>query len=74
MGHSFGSITAGWFVKANPERVSHMTLVDPVSLLLCLPDVGYTFLYRQPSTVMQWIIFLRFWCYSTSGKHSDLFS
>lgn len=46
VGHSFGSITAGWFVKRYPSAVSHLTLIDPVSLLLALPDVAHKFLYR----------------------------
>ena len=46
VGHSFGSITSGWFVTRYPQAVSHLTLVDPVSLLLALPDVAHKFLYR----------------------------
>lgn len=58
VGHSFGSITAGWFVKSFPEYVGHITLIDPVSLLLHLPDVAFNFLYRKPFTVMEWAIHL----------------
>ena len=58
VGHSFGSITAGWFVRYFPEKVSHLTLVDPVSLLLGLPNVAYSFLYREPTTLMEWVIYL----------------
>jgi hypothetical protein len=57
VGHSFGSITAGWFVKSYPEAVSHVTLLDPVSLLLCFPDVAYNFIYRPPQTLMQYLIY-----------------
>jgi hypothetical protein len=46
VGHSFGSITSGWLVNRYPSVVSHLTLVDPVSLLLALPDVAFKFLYR----------------------------
>jgi len=56
VGHSFGSITAGWFIRHFPERVSHLTLIDPVSMLLSFPEVAFSFLYRQPSTVMEWVI------------------
>ena len=56
--HSFGTITAGWFVRAYPSAVDHLTLIDPVSLLLALPDVAYAFLHRPPSTLIEWIIFL----------------
>ena len=56
VGHSFGSITAGWFIRQCPDRVSHLTLIDPVSMLLSFPEVAYSFLYRKPSTVMEWVI------------------
>ncbi len=48
-GHSFGSIVAGWAAAAFPEQVQQLVLVDPVCLLLCLPDVAVNFLYRSPS-------------------------
>lgn len=47
VGHSFGSITASWLVMKHPEVVSHVTLLDPVSILLCLPDVVENFIYRS---------------------------
>lgn len=58
IGHSFGTITAGWFVRAYPEVVSHITLIDPVSLLLSHPEVAYNFLYRKPSTIVQWGMYI----------------
>ena len=58
VGHSFGSITAGWFVSCYPQAVSHLTLLDPVSLLLALPEVAFSFLYKKPRTVMEWCIYL----------------
>jgi pimeloyl-ACP methyl ester carboxylesterase len=57
VGHSFGSITAGWFVREFPNLITHLTLLDPVSLLLGLPDVAYSFLYRKPTTTMESIIY-----------------
>ena len=57
VGHSFGSITAKWFIGHFPEFVDHLTLLDPVTILLGLPDVAYSFLYRPPSNLMQWIIY-----------------
>jgi hypothetical protein len=58
VGHSFGTITAGWLVKHQPEIVSHLTLIDPVSLLLGLPDVAYSFLYKKPKSFIEWIIYI----------------
>jgi pimeloyl-ACP methyl ester carboxylesterase len=58
VGHSFGTITTGWFVTRHPSYVSHITLIDPVSLLLSQPEVAFNFLYRKPSTLMEWGIHL----------------
>lgn len=58
IGHSFGSITSGWFLKHYPDMVTHITLIDPVSLLLSLPDVAYKFLYRKPTKLVEWIIYI----------------
>ena len=48
VGHSFGTILAAWFLRAHPQLISHLTLLDPVSLLLGLPDVAYNFLHKDP--------------------------
>lgn len=34
MGHSFGSIVAGWVAKELPSRVHKLVLIDPACLLL----------------------------------------
>jgi hypothetical protein len=58
VGHSFGTIIAGWLVHSIPSRISHLTLLDPVSLLLAFPDVAYSFLYKKPKTLWEWVIYL----------------
>lgn len=58
VGHSFGSIAANWLVSRYPQHVSHLTLVDPVSMLLAFPDVAYSFVYRPPRSFSQWVMFL----------------
>eukprot|EP01031_Cornospumella_fuschlensis_P035698 gene35698-43294_t len=58
VGHSFGTIVAGWVVSRFPEIVSHVTLIDPVSLLLALPDVAYSFVYRKPKSFVEWVLYL----------------
>ena len=52
--HSFGTISAGWLIRRHPSMVCHLTLIDPVSLLLALPDVAFNFLYRAPSLLSEW--------------------
>lgn len=56
VGHSFGSITATWFMRYYPKFIDHLILIDPVALIICVPDVCNNFLYRNPSTVMEWVI------------------
>jgi len=58
IGHSFGSMTTSWFLKYFPQRVKHVVLIDPVALLLILPDVAVNFLYRSPHTTMEWLIYV----------------
>lgn len=56
LGHSFGSITTAWFLARYPQLISHVTILDPVSLLLSLPDVVESFIYRAPSTPAEYIM------------------
>ena len=45
VGHSFGTITAAWFLRAHPDLVSHLTLLDPgkvkifAEVLLCFKNL-----------------------------------
>jgi len=55
-GHSFGSIIATWLVMHRPDLVSQIVLIDPVCLLLFLPDVCFNFLYRSPQSLMELLI------------------
>jgi len=55
--HSFGSVSCAWFLRYYPESISHITMIDPVSILLMLPDVAYSFLYRTPSNFFQCIVY-----------------
>mmetsp|Transcript_14146 Transcript_14146/g.47756 ORF Transcript_14146/g.47756 Transcript_14146/m.47756 type:complete len:444 (-) Transcript_14146:433-1764(-) len=58
LGHSFGSVLVAWMARRRPELVAHVTLLDPVCLLLSLPDVSFNFLYRRPSTITEHFIHL----------------
>lgn len=58
IGHSFGSCVMSYVLKS-PEgrkRVAAATFIDPVTFLLCRPDVAYNFMYRRPSTATQLLI------------------
>lgn len=56
-GHSFGSIPAGWLATGRPWLVAQCVFVEPVCFLLCFPDVCYNFLYRPPTTIMEFLIY-----------------
>jgi len=47
-GHSYGTIWAGWVLRAMPKKVMQAVLLDPVCILLCLPNTPFNFLYRLP--------------------------
>lgn len=47
-GHSYGTIWAGWVLRAMREEVKQAVLLDPVCILLCLPNTPFNFLYRLP--------------------------
>ena len=55
-GHSYGTFCAAWMVQAAPDLVAQLVLLDPMCLLLALPDVTHNFLYRPslpgPKTFM----------------------
>lgn len=56
VGHSFGSLCAAWVSKHLKHNVRQLVLLDPVSLLLGLPDVCYNFLHKKPKTVMEHLL------------------
>ena len=47
-GHSYGTIWAGWVLRAMRQEVKQAVLLDPVCILLCLPNTPFNFLYRLP--------------------------
>lgn len=57
-GHSFGTVCCAWLVDLAPQVVAQLVLLDPVSILLALPDVASNFLYRSPRSLMEHIIHL----------------
>ena len=57
--HSYGSVLATHILSSNSvpnlrSLVKGLVLIDPVSILLHLPDVAYNFTYRSPRTASQW--------------------
>lgn len=54
--HSYGSVISTHIIS-NPSlgpMVASMVLIDPVSILLHMPDVAYNFTRRQPKRANEW--------------------
>lgn len=54
--HSYGSVLSTHIFSHPPlaERLSALLFIDPVSILLHLPDVAYNFTARPPQTANEW--------------------
>ena len=52
LGHSFGTLPVAWLLRYKPAIISRCVLVDPVCILLNLPDVCVNFLYKRPRSLM----------------------
>lgn len=56
VGHSYGTFLTNQYLKSPllASRMHSMVLLDPVALLLHLPDVAYNFTKRTPITAGDW--------------------
>lgn len=54
--HSWGTFLAGWVVRMSPHLVSHITLIDPVSLMVVFPETTYTLLYKPPTVFLDYLL------------------
>jgi len=54
-----------WAIEEPPAPVAAVVLVDPIVILLELPDVAHGFLYRAPRSASEWLCFL--WCTTEPG-------
>ncbi|KAI0150094.1 hypothetical protein F4776DRAFT_604527 [Hypoxylon sp. NC0597] len=54
--HSYGSALASHMLRSEnlADRIASAVLVDPVTILLHLPDVAYNFTRRKPRAANQW--------------------
>mmetsp|Transcript_20358 Transcript_20358/g.37777 ORF Transcript_20358/g.37777 Transcript_20358/m.37777 type:complete len:478 (+) Transcript_20358:55-1488(+) len=59
--HSWGTYLAGWIIRMNPHLVQHLVLVDPVCFVATFPETVYTVLYKESSTMEDYLLayFLR---------------
>jgi pimeloyl-ACP methyl ester carboxylesterase len=54
--HSYGSVVATHLLQSEEtqDMIADIVLVDPVSILLHLPDVATNFVHRRPRTAAEW--------------------
>ncbi|ETS73156.1 hypothetical protein PFICI_15101 [Pestalotiopsis fici W106-1] len=55
-GHSYGTVLASHMIHSRTfnSRLQGVVLLDPVSIMLHLPDVAYNFTRRKPSRANEW--------------------
>ncbi|KAJ9056995.1 hypothetical protein DSO57_1026751 [Entomophthora muscae] len=52
LGHSYGSIHAGWFTEHNPDCIAKVTLVDPVAFQTWDSVVTFISTYSEPINII----------------------
>ncbi len=59
MSHSYGSVLSTHLLKdpAVAPRIGKLVLIDPVSILLHLPDVAYNFTRRKPKMANEYLLY-----------------
>ncbi|CAE8605831.1 unnamed protein product [Polarella glacialis] len=65
LGHSLGTCAMQWILEEAPSMCGAAVFIDPIVLLLEMPNTTYGFLYRAPRTVFQWFCYL--WCTGEPG-------
>lgn len=60
VGQSLGTCSVNWVLEDLPTVCGAVAFVDPIVVLLELPNTTYSFLYRAPRGVFAWFCFL--WC------------
>lgn len=67
LGHSLGSCAVAWVLDElrGTQLITAAVLIDPVSILLPLPNVAFGFLYQVPRSAFDWLCFL--WCSTEPG-------
>ncbi|KAG2215028.1 hypothetical protein INT45_010273, partial [Circinella minor] len=56
VGHSLGTVVAGWMATYAMNRISGLVLIDPVCFLLNYHDTAYNMLHRIPSNFAEYLI------------------
>lgn len=60
LSHSYGSVVSTHLLKFSPSiqpRIAAVMLVDPVTILLHLPDVAYNFTRRKPKSANEYQLY-----------------
>jgi len=52
--NSWGTYISTWIVKLNPHIISHLTMIEPITISIFLPDTIYAMLYEAPTTWVQY--------------------
>jgi pimeloyl-ACP methyl ester carboxylesterase len=56
VGHSLGTIVAGWIIKERPNLVDRTVLIDPVCFQLYEAYLCQNFVYKMPTTGFELVL------------------
>lgn len=56
VGHSWGTFLTRWVLQHIPERIVHVTLIDPVALTIYFPDTVHTMFYKPSRTIQDYLL------------------
>jgi len=57
IGHSWGTILAGWLIKIIPQRISHFTMIDPIATFVAYPEIVFEICYKPPKTFSDYFLY-----------------
>jgi pimeloyl-ACP methyl ester carboxylesterase len=55
--HSWGTFLSNWIIRMSPHLIEHLTLIDPISLTVVLPETTYTILYKPPDVLADYLLY-----------------
>jgi len=75
LAHSWGTLIATWLLERDPSIFTDITLIDPVGLVIFLPEPTYILMYKPPTTLLDFAIcyFVRHNINTANAMYRNLF-
>ena len=56
LAHSWGTLISVWLLQMSPAIFSHVTFLDPVGMVIFLPEPAYTLMYKPPVATQDYLV------------------